>query len=66
MSAYGLLTLFTVFMAFRYGISGFTTYLATAGFLIVVAIAFIISGSYFTTVDWSTNVPLFATSLPGF
>lgn len=64
MSVFVLLALLTVVMALRYGLSGFTTYIVTAGFLIVIALGFVASGSYFSTVDWTQTVTVFSTALP--
>ncbi len=64
MSVYVFLCLLTVVMALRFGISGFATYMATAGFLIVAAIGLVVTGGYFTTVDWNRTVTVFSASVP--
>ena len=64
MSIFVLLVLLSVVMALRFGLSGFTTYVVTACFLMVIAIGMVASGGYFSTVDWTQPVTVFSTTIP--
>lgn len=61
---FGLMTFLTVVMNVRYGLSSTSTYMTTAGFLIVIAIVLLETLGFLTTVDWTQSVSVFASAPP--
>jgi hypothetical protein len=59
MGMFALVTLLTVVMNLRYGLSSFGTYVSTAVFLSVIALVLLGTGAYLFTVDWSQTLNLF-------
>ena len=55
-------TFLTVAMTIRYGLSCFSTYIATTLFLGVIAFVLFASGGYLLTVDWSQGFSLYSPS----
>ncbi len=61
-AVFALMTLVTVLMNVRYGLSGLMTYLSTALFLVVICGVLLGVGSYLITVDWSQDVNIIPSS----
>ncbi|MBM3205045.1 hypothetical protein FJZ48_03650 [Candidatus Uhrbacteria bacterium] len=59
MALFGILTLITVSLNFRYAPAGMTTYVTTLVFLLVVVGVFVLTIPYLVTVDWSQSINLF-------
>ncbi len=56
MALFVLLTLITLGIFLRFGLSSFTTYAASALFLGGIVAAFVLTGGYLLTVDWTASL----------
>lgn len=59
---FGLMTLLTIAMTLRYGLSCFTTYVALGLFIGVIAVVLFLTGAYLLSVDWSQSFSFFSDS----
>lgn len=56
------MTLLTVAMTVRYGLSCVSTYVATGLFLLVILVVLFLTGSYLLGIDWSQNFTFFSSN----
>lgn len=66
MMIFAFMSLITVFMNLRYGLSGTTTYVTTGTFVAVSCLVFVAAGTYLLFfVDWNASVGLLPSTPSG-
>ena len=63
---FAIVTMVTLFMHFRFGLTSTGIMTSTIIFLGVIALVLIVTSSYLTQVDWTQSLELTSGGLPGY